>query len=107
MPIYEYRCSHCGHELEVIQKVSDSPLIQCPACGELKLAKQLSAPSFRLKGGGWYETDFKKDGARKNLHESGESKTKTDEKKTGDVKKPAEKGAKKPAKPSSTSSPAA
>jgi putative FmdB family regulatory protein len=107
MPIYEYRCSHCGHELEVIQKVSDSPLVQCPECGELKLTKQLSAPSFRLKGGGWYETDFKKDGTKKNLHESGEAKKITDEKKTGEVKKEAKKETKKETKPASSSSSAA
>lgn len=78
MPIYEYRCEHCGHELERMQKVSDPPLTDCPECGEPALRKKISAAAFRLKGGGWYETDFKK-GNQKNLHESGEKKdTKSD-----------------------------
>ena len=64
MPIYEYRCQACGHELEKLQKLSDAPLIDCPACGQPALTKLVSAAGFRLKGGGWYETDFKKDGKR-------------------------------------------
>ena len=64
MPIYEYRCSSCGHQLEKLQKISDPPLTDCPACSEAALVKLVSAASFRLKGGGWYETDFKKDGKR-------------------------------------------
>jgi putative FmdB family regulatory protein len=59
MPIYEYRCSQCGNQLEALQKISDAPLTQCPACNQSGLVKQVSASSFRLKGGGWYETDFK------------------------------------------------
>lgn len=59
MPIYEYQCKSCGHELEAIQKISDDPLKECPACGDLELTKLISAAGFRLKGGGWYETDFK------------------------------------------------
>lgn len=73
MPIYEYRCEACGHELEQIQKISDPPLVDCPACGQPTLRKQISAAAFRLKGGGWYETDFKKSN-QKNLHDSGEKK---------------------------------
>ncbi|MEE4639502.1 MAG: zinc ribbon domain-containing protein [Wenzhouxiangella sp.] len=64
MPIYEYRCQACGHELEKLQKLSDVPLVDCPACGKPALTKLISAAGFRLKGGGWYETDFKKDGKR-------------------------------------------
>ncbi len=64
MPIYEYRCQACGHELEKLQKLSDAPLVDCPACGQPALSKLVSAAGFRLKGGGWYETDFKKDGKR-------------------------------------------
>lgn len=64
MPIYEYRCQACGHELEKLQKLSDAPLVDCPACGQPALTKLVSAAGFRLKGGGWYETDFKKDGKR-------------------------------------------
>ncbi|QJD30231.1 FmdB family zinc ribbon protein [Methylococcus geothermalis] len=73
MPIYEYQCKSCGHNLEAMQKVSDAPLTDCPACGKPELAKQVSAAGFRLKGGGWYETDFKgsKD-KKKNL--AGDSK---------------------------------
>ena len=59
MPIYEYRCEACGEELEKIQKFSDPPLTECPACGKPALKKLVSASSFRLKGSGWYETDFK------------------------------------------------
>ncbi len=66
MPIYEYQCTECGHELETIQKMSDDPLKDCPECGKPALQKLISAAGFRLKGGGWYETDFKKSG-RKNI----------------------------------------
>ncbi|WP_455385684.1 FmdB family zinc ribbon protein [Acidihalobacter prosperus] len=64
MPIYEYRCESCGHELEAMQRMSDAALTDCPACGKPALKKQVSAAGFRLSGGGWYETDFKKDGKR-------------------------------------------
>jgi putative FmdB family regulatory protein len=66
MPIYEYQCPACGKELEVLQKVSDEPLRDCPQCGKATLQKKVSAAAFRLKGGGWYETDFKT-GNKKNL----------------------------------------
>ena len=66
MPIYDYKCSNCGQELEIIQKFSDKPKTLCPNCGEESLTKQISAPSFRLKGAGWYETDFKT-GTKKNI----------------------------------------
>ncbi len=61
MPIYEYQCDSCGATFEAIQKFSDAPLTECRACGAEGVRKLLSAPAFRLKGGGWYETDFKKD----------------------------------------------
>jgi putative FmdB family regulatory protein len=70
MPIYAYRCDDCGHEFDALQRISDAPLTICPACEAPALRKQLTAPAFRLKGSGWYETDFKKDG-RKNLHDGG------------------------------------
>ncbi|HEC05803.1 MAG TPA: zinc ribbon domain-containing protein [Thiolapillus brandeum] len=70
MPFYEYRCDACGHEFEAMQKMSDAPLKECPECGEPKLVKLISASGFRLKGGGWYETDFKS-GKKKNLADSG------------------------------------
>ncbi len=66
MPIYEYQCQACEHVFDVLQKMSDEPLTYCPECGEPKLRKLLSAPNFRLKGGGWYETDFK-DKNKRNL----------------------------------------
>lgn len=66
MPIYEYQCTECGHELEKLQKISDPPLSECPACGKPALQKLVSAAGFRLKGAGWYETDFKGD-KRKNV----------------------------------------
>lgn len=73
MPIYEYQCKACGHELEVIQKISEEPLKFCPECGQPELSKLVSAAGFRLKGGGWYETDFKSGDKKKNL--AGEAKS--------------------------------
>ena len=61
MPFYEYECSACKHHTEVLQKISDAPLKKCPNCGKQALTRLISAPVFRLKGGGWYETDFKSD----------------------------------------------
>nr|VFJ44128.1 MAG: putative regulatory protein, FmdB family [Candidatus Kentron sp. DK]VFJ50817.1 MAG: putative regulatory protein, FmdB family [Candidatus Kentron sp. DK] len=65
MPIYEYECSQCAHRIEVLQKISEPPLEDCPACGKSSLRKLVSAASFRLKGTGWYETDFKDKGKPK------------------------------------------
>ncbi|MCP3869761.1 MAG: zinc ribbon domain-containing protein [Gammaproteobacteria bacterium] len=106
MPFYEYRCEDCGHELEAMQKMSDAPLMNCPECGKPALKKLISAAGFRLKGGGWYETDFKH-GKKKNLHESGSGDSKSTAGKS-DSKKGAstgqEKKESKPAKaPKSTS----
>ena len=64
MPIYEYKCSACSHELESLQKFSDSPLVTCPACGKDALTKLVSAAGFQLKGSGWYQTDFRGSGAK-------------------------------------------
>ena len=58
MPIYAYRCSACGHAKDVLQKISDAPLSQCPACGAEAFSKQVTAAGFQLKGSGWYATDF-------------------------------------------------
>ncbi len=69
MPFYEYRCGSCGHELEAMQKMSAAPLTDCPACEKPQLVKLVSAAGFRLKGGGWYETDFKA-GSKKNVAEA-------------------------------------
>ena len=90
MPIYEYQCTACDKEIEVIQKISDAPLQMCPACGESALKKKISAAAFRLKGGGWYETDFKT-GDKKNLA-------------GGSDKPAASDGGDKPAKPSDSDS---
>jgi len=78
MPIYGYVCKNCSHRFDVLQKMSDDPLVHCPDCGEPTLQKELSAPKFRLKGQGWYETDFKT-GNKKNVVQSdtgGDSKAK-------------------------------
>jgi len=72
MPIYEYQCEACDHKMEKLQKLSDEPLKVCPVCNEPKLNKLVSAAGFRLKGGGWYETDFKT-GKKKNVAGDGHS----------------------------------
>jgi len=87
VPIYEYQCQSCEHLFDVLQKMSDDPLKFCPECGAPKLKKLLSAPNFRLKGGGWYETDFKS-GNQRNLADG--EKKKADEKKADAPAKPAD-----------------
>ena len=74
MPIYDYRCSACGHQEEHLQKVSEAPLSVCPACGKPEYRKQLSAAGFQLKGTGWYATDFK-GGAKKSADKKADAKT--------------------------------
>ncbi len=73
MPIYEYQCAACGQSHDALQKLSDAPLVDCPACGMPELKKKISAAGFRLTGGGWYETDFKTGDKKKNL--AGEAKS--------------------------------
>lgn len=97
MPIYEYQCQACGHQLEVLQKVSDAPLKKCPECGKSKLQKLLSAPSFRLKGGGWYETDFKS-GKKKNLADSAKEEKSSPKEESKPAKEQAKPKTEKPAK---------
>jgi len=81
MPFYEYQCKSCGHTLEAMQKVNDSPLRKCPHCGKSQLTRLMSAPVFRLKGGGWYETDFKGDqDNKKNLADRPEAEAAKDDK---------------------------
>jgi len=70
MPIYEYKCTECEHTLDKLQKMSDDPLVDCPECGKPALKKMISVAAFRLKGSGWYETDFKS-GNKKNVADSG------------------------------------
>jgi putative FmdB family regulatory protein len=97
MPLYEYVCESCGNEVEVLQKISDDPLRDCPACAAPSLKKRVSAAGFRLAGSGWYETDFKKD-KKRNLKDdagggsssAGESAASTASGSSGDaVSKPA------------------
>ena len=93
MPIYEYACTKCAHAFDELQKVSEAALVHCPKCGEASLRKLLSAPKFRLKGQGWYETDFKT-GDKRNIAGEGEkaSATASDDK---SAKKADDKPAKK------------
>ena len=72
MPIYEYQCAACGHEAEVFQRMSDPDETHCPQCGKPDFQRMISAAGFRLKGGGWYETDFKS-GNKKNVVDAGKS----------------------------------
>lgn len=72
MPIYEYECKACGVQKDILQKMSDAPLEDCPECGQPEFTKKISAAGFRLKGSGWYETDFKS-GTKKNLASSDKS----------------------------------
>ena len=87
MPIYDYKCSECEHQIELIQKISDDPKTVCPKCNKKSLNKLISAPSFRLKGSGWYETDFKT-GKKKNIssNESSKSDKSTETSKTNSKK---------------------
>ena len=71
MPIYEYQCCECGYQTEVLQKISDEPVKDCPECGKSAMKKMVTAAAFRLKGGGWYETYFKS-GKKKNVHDLGD-----------------------------------
>jgi putative FmdB family regulatory protein len=90
MPIYEYRCSACGHEVEVLQKFSDTPLTDCRKCGKTSLEKKVSSTQFQLKGSGWYVTDFKDSGkSKKEITPSkNEGSNEKSEKKTEDKSMP-------------------
>ena len=99
MPIYEYECTQCGHQLDALQGINESRLSECPACKKTSLKRLISAPNFRLKGKGWYETDFKT-GNRKNLVENNDDssvkkdKTKEDKTKKDKTKKTPQKNEK-------------
>jgi putative FmdB family regulatory protein len=80
MPIYEYRCSSCGHQQEFLQKVSDAPITVCTQCGKPAFSKMLTAAGFQLKGSGWYATDFKNSGARSKPPDTSKGDTKGDTK---------------------------
>lgn len=77
MPIYEYQCQSCGNEHEALQKMSAEPLVICPSCNDPELKKKISAVGFRLKGSGWYETDFKSDNKKNVAREKKPPATKT------------------------------
>ena len=95
MPIYEYQCLACGESHDALQKLSDAPLVDCPACGKPELKKKISATGFRLTGGGWYETDFKTSDKKKNL--AGDTKPPESDKPT--ESKPADSGSDKKTEP--------
>lgn len=86
MPFYEYECPHCGFKDEVLQKISDKPLKKCPSCGKNGLKKLVSAPVFRLKGSGWYETDFKSDKENKRNLAAADKEEAASESKSADSK---------------------
>ncbi len=106
MPFYEYQCSSCNHHLEVLQKLSDAPLRKCPECGKQQLKRLISAPVFRLKGSGWYETDFKSDNEQKrNIAGKEEvAESKPEEPKADSAKSETKTEAKSEAKPAETKS---
>jgi putative FmdB family regulatory protein len=109
MPIYEYACKKCEHLFDVLQKMSDDPLTYCPECGAPELRKLISAPSFRLKGGGWYETDFKTGDKRNLAGEAAKSAAddkgdKADKSGKADKSATAEKSEKKAEKPAAVKS---
>jgi len=78
MPIYQYKCTECEHQLEALQKMSDAKLVDCPECKSPSLRKQLTAAAFKLNGTGWYETDFKNSGSKPVDKTSSDSKKSTD-----------------------------
>jgi len=97
MPIYAFQCAECGHHFDRLQKMSDPDPDTCPSCGAHQVKRQVTAPSFRLSGSGWYETDFKKDGDKKrNLTEGSEGIGKPDAKTSGDAKPAAAESAGSP-----------
>lgn len=100
MPFYEYECSNCKFYVETLQKISDEPLKQCPSCKKQTLKKLISAPVFRLKGSGWYETDFKSEGEdKRNLADRDEPAEKAEEKASTDTKADAKPDAAEKKKP--------
>jgi putative FmdB family regulatory protein len=103
MPFYEYQCPHCGYDEEVLQKITDKPLKKCPNCGKSGLKKLMSAPVFRLKGSGWYETDFKSDKENKRNLAGADKEESKSEAKT-ETKAAAKPDAKPDAKPEAAKS---
>lgn len=108
MPFYEYKCAKCGHALEALQRLADPPLRKCPDCGKPALKKLISPPVFRLKGSGWYETDFKSDKeGKRNLAEAPEREAKADDKKDDKKKEESKPEAKSETKSETAPAPAA
>jgi putative FmdB family regulatory protein len=100
MPFYEYECQSCKFYAEVMQKISDPPLAKCPSCGKRTMQKLISAPVFRLKGSGWYETDFKSDKEdKRNLAVEREEPKPAAEESKPETKAPAAESASKPSEP--------
>ena len=100
MPFYEYECSNCKFYVEALQKISDPPIRKCPSCKKQTMKRLVSAPVFRLKGGGWYETDFKSDQeGKRNLAagEEAESKPEAPKEAAADAKDDGKKAETKPA----------
>ena len=97
MPFYEYECQACKFYTEVMQKISDAPLTRCPSCGKRRLKKLVSAPVFRLKGSGWYETDFKSDKeGKRNLVGTDKEESKAESKPDAKESKPEKDGKPEP-----------
>jgi len=99
MPLYEYRCSSCGHQQEFLQKWSDAPITVCTSCGKESFQKMLTAAGFQLKGSGWYATDFKNSGAKPSAKPDAKSTTASGGKDKGDVKPDTKPDAKPDTKP--------
>ena len=107
MPIYAFECADCGHQFDRLQKLSDPDPTVCPECGLEHVRRQLTAPSFRLAGAGWYETDFKKDGDKKrNLVDKGDSPSASTGSDAAPAKAESKPDAKAEAKPAAKSEPA-
>jgi putative FmdB family regulatory protein len=103
MPIYAYQCTECRHEVEVLQKISDAPLIDCPSCHRSSLVKQVTAAGFQLKGSGWYVTDFRGGGSGKAKEGKAAEGKPSDGEVKPDASKPADSAA-APSKPAEASS---
>ena len=104
MPIYAYKCSACGFAKDVLQKMSDAPLTECPECKQASFSKQLTAPGFQLKGTGWYATDFS---GKKSTTESSSATASTSESKPASAPDAAPAAAPAPATPAASTTPAA
>ena len=103
MPFYEYQCDACGHTLEALQKISEAPLSRCPQCGAAQLRKLISKAAFRLKGGGWYETDFKRSDQQRHVADAAQPRSEKNAESKGE--KSGENPSAKPSDQSATPTP--